>query len=76
MAAVTLQLPPTKLAKLELFKLYSWNVEIKCFTNVVDDGLNKNNSPEPDWSLSVPIPFVPCEIFWNAVDWARSSLVP
>jgi len=42
---------------------------IKCFTKVVDDGLNKCKYPAKDWSLSVPTDW---PIFWNPVPCAWS----
>ena len=42
---------------------------MKCFTNVVDDGLNKCKYPLKLWSASV-VKLSP--IVWNAVDCAKS----
>ena len=69
-ADVVLKYPATKL----WFVLSLWAIplilDIKCFTKVVDDGLNKCIVPLKDWSASAP---KGCWIYKNEVDWAKSN---
>ena len=46
--------------------------DIKCVTKVVEDGLNKNNSPEPDSLFPFPILL---QIFWKPAALCKSSPV-
>ena len=50
-----LKYPPTKVFTWKFPEDELLLLLIKCFTKVVELGLNKNNSPEVDWSLSLPI---------------------
>ena len=54
-ALVVLKYPPTKVFTWKFPEDELLLLLIKCFTKVVELGLNKNNSPEVEWSLSLPI---------------------
>ena len=68
-ADVVFPYPPTKVFIEALVCLFVLILEIKCFTYVVELGLNNINVPEVAWSSSFP---TPSAIAWAAVDCAKS----
>ena len=56
MADVVLKYPALKLSSIPGLPVCWAPLFKKCFTNVVDDGLNKKSSPEHCSSFSLPTP--------------------
>jgi hypothetical protein len=54
MADVVLKYPAKKISLASSESLVALPLAIKCFTKVVEDGLNKNISPEQVSSLAFP----------------------